>query len=341
MTLLPIMTSNSSLYGPPRPKSTKSKEISSSTSLAFTSQLSSLLTQPSGTTASGRTRPSKSSKTSIFTAHNKNTKKRALADVSDGPSSEQRHQTSLDSVDPATLHRSKRRMEEKARLYTSMKRGEYIPPAGATNKEEHALVDFDRKWAEKEEAGRDSQSSDLDDDDDPDANELVDYEDEFGRQRRGTKAEVARIQRQRNAQSHAIAELQQFSARPAPPPSLIYGDIVQTGAFNPDTNITSQMETIAKKRDRSMTPPDEVHYDASKEVRSKGVGFYNFSRDKEGRQREMEALEKEREQTERGRKEREERVEKRKKEIEERRRIIGEKREKKLADAFLDGLGDV
>jgi len=101
------------------------------------------------------------------------------------------------------------------------------------------------------------------------------------------------------------------------------------------------METIAKKRDRSMTPPEEVHYDASKEVRSKGVGFYNFSRDKEGRQREMEALEKEREETERGRKEREERVEKRKKEIEERRRIIGEKRGKKLADAFLDGLGDV
>lgn len=222
-----------------------------------------------------------------------------------------------------------------------MKRGEYVPPAGATNKEEHALVDFDRKWAEKEEVGRDSSSSDPDEDDDPDANELVDYEDEFGRQRHGTKAEVARIQRQRNAQSHAIAELQEFSARPAPPPSLIYGDTVQTGAFNPDTNITSQMETIAKKRDRSMTPPDEVHYDASKEVRSKGVGFYNFSRDKDGRQREMAALEKEREETERGRKERDERVEKRKREIEERRRIIGEKREKKLADAFLNGLGDI
>jgi hypothetical protein len=336
------MTSNSSLYGLPRPKTTKSKEISSSTTLAFTSQLSSLLSQPSTAPTSGRTRPSKSSKSSIFTAHNKNTKKRALADISDGPSPEQQHQTSLDSVDPATLHRSKRKMEEKARLYASMKRGEYVPPSGATNKEEHALVDFDRKWAEAEEAGGrvDTSSSDSEDDD-PAANELVDYEDEFGRQRRATKAEVERLQRRRNAQSHALAELQQFSARPAAPSTLIYGDTVQTSAFNPDETITSQMETIAKKRDRSMTPPEEVHYDASKEVRSKGVGFYNFSRDKEGRQREMEALEKEREETERGRKEREERVEKRKKEIEERRRIIGEKRGKKLADAFLDGLGDV
>ena len=258
---------------------------------------------------------------------------------------DQQHKTSLDSVDPATLHRSKRKMEEKARLYASMKRGEYVPPAGATNKEEHALVDFDRKWAEREEAGEDAgcpvSDSEDDNDEDPEANELVDYEDEFGRQRRGTKAEVARIQRQRTAQSHALAELQQFSARPAPPPSLIYGDTVQTAAFNPDTNITTQMESIAKKRDRSMTPPEEVHYDASKEVRSKGVGFYSFSKDKEGRQREMEALEKEREETERGRKEREERAEKRKREIEERRRIIGEKRGKKLADAFLDGLADV
>ena len=337
------MTSNPSLYGLPRPKSTKSREISSSTSLAFTSQLSSLLSQPSTAPTSGRTRPSKTSKSSIFTTHNKNTKKRALADISDGPSSEQQHKSSLDSVDPAALHRSKRKLEEKARLYTSMKRGEYVPPAGATNKEEHALVDFDRKWAEKEEAGgnADPPSSDSEDDDDPDSNELVDYEDEFGRQRRGTKAEVARLLRQRNAQSHALAELQQFSARPAPPPSLIYGDTVQTAAFNPDANITTQMETIAKKRDRSMTPPEEVHYDASKEVRSKGVGFYNFSKDKEGRQREMEALEKEREETERGRKEREERFEKRKRELEERRRVIGEKRGKRLADAFLDGLGDV
>ena len=337
------MTSNSSLYGLPRPRSTKSKKISSSTSPVFASQLSSLLAQPSSAPTTGRARPSKSSKSSIFTAHNKNTKKRALADISDGPSLEQQHKTSLDSVDPATLHRSKRKMEEKARLYASMKRGEYVPPAGGTNKEEHALVDFDRKWAEKEEAGRDAEppSSDSEDDDDPEANELVDYEDEFGRHRHGTKTEVARLLRQRTAQSHALAELQQFSARPAPPPSLIYGDAVQTAAFNPDANITSQMENIAKKRDRSMTPPEEVHYDASKEVRIKGVGFYNFSQDKEGRQREMEALEKEREETERGRMEREERATKRKKKIEERRRIIGEKRGKKLADAFLDGLGDV
>ncbi|KAF6239024.1 hypothetical protein HO173_002896 [Letharia columbiana] len=114
--------------------------------------LSSLLALPSTTTTTttpGRARPSRS-KPDIFTAHNKGAKKRALADIS-GPQS---HARTSDAVDAATLHRSKRKMEDKARLYASMKRGDYVPPAdGGTNKEENALVDFDRKWAEADEAG--------------------------------------------------------------------------------------------------------------------------------------------------------------------------------------------
>ena len=99
------------------------------------------------------------------------------------------------------------------------------------------------------------------------------------------------------------------------------------------------MEEIARKRDRSVTPPEETHYDASKEVRSKGVGFYAFSGGKEERGREMNALEQERRETERARAEKEAKKEKRKLELEERRRIIREKRGEKLADRFLDGLG--
>ncbi|MCJ1301461.1 hypothetical protein MMC08_004261, partial [Hypocenomyce scalaris] len=78
------MASNTSLYGVPRPKSSsKTKEISSSSSLAFTSQLSSLLVQTSTTySKTGRARPSKA-KSDTFTAHNKNTKKRAAADISE------------------------------------------------------------------------------------------------------------------------------------------------------------------------------------------------------------------------------------------------------------------
>ena len=41
--------------------------------------------------------------------------------------------------------RARRKMEEKARLYAAMKRGDYVPKEG----DAAPLVDFDRKWAEK------------------------------------------------------------------------------------------------------------------------------------------------------------------------------------------------
>lgn len=216
------------------------------------------------------------------------------------------------------------------------------PNDGRTNKEENALVDFDRKWAEDQETGKEPDyDTSSDDGGDSEAEELVDYEDEFGRLRRGTRAEAARELRQRNAQAYAAKELSEASARPSRPSNLIYGDTVQSAAFNPDEPIAAQMEDLARKRDRSMTPPEEVHYDASKEVRSKGVGFYQFSKDNEGRKREMEALERERQETERGRNDREERKEKKKRDIEERSKKIAEKRAEKLADRFLNSLNDI
>lgn len=330
------MASNMSLYGVPRPKTlSNSKEISSSSSLAFSSQLSSLLAQTSTShPTTGRARPSKS-KADIFSAHNKNTRKRAAADLSEDGIS-QSHQQDIGGVDATTLYRSKRKLEEKARLYAAMKRGDYVPPGGNDNRrEEGGLVDFDRKWAEDEAAGRkpDYETS-SDSGGDSEEEELVDYEDEFGRQRRGTRADAAREERRKKGIAQAADDADRFSARPAPPSQIIYGDTVQTAAFNPDEPIAAQMEEIARKRDRSMTPPDEVHYDANGEVRTKGVGFYSFSKDKEGRKREMEALQRERLQTEKGRKERQERKDKRKEEIEARRRLIREKQ----AERFLEGL---
>ncbi len=98
------------------------------------------------------------------------------------------------------------------------------------------------------------------------------------------------------------------------------------------------MQNLAKKRDRSATLPEETHYDASKEVRSKGVGFYAFSKDEEGRRREFEALGEERRGTERERREREVRRGEREGRVEERKRFIAEKRGERLAERFLDGL---
>ena len=337
------MASKSSLYGQSRPKTTKSTPITASTNHAFTSTLSSLLSAPSTTTTAGRPRLSQTPKDSIFTSHNRGSKKRALADISDdGILGPQKHAESSEAVDAATLKRAKRKMEEKARLYASMKRGDYVPPTdGRSNKEENVLVDFDRKWAEEQEGGKGDNHDTSSDDDvgDSEDEEIVEYEDEFGRQRKGTRLEVAREMRRRNAQAYASEELAQASARPSRPENLIHGDTIQAAAFNPDEPIAAQMETLAKKRDRSMTPPDEVHYDASKEIRTKGVGFYQFSKDNEGRKKEMEALERERAETEKGRREREERKEAKRKQIEERKKMIASKRGKKLADQFLDSLG--
>ena len=205
------------------------------------------------------------------------------------------------------------------------------------------LVDFDRKWAEDEAAGREANyetSSDDGGDSDAGSQEMVEFEDEFGRKRLGTKADAQREERRRQRIKLAEREAQDFSARPSRPDGLIHGDTVQSAAFNPDVTISEQMEALAKKRDRSMTPPEETHYDASKEVRSKGVGFYAFSKDKDGREQEMRDLEAERKETERRKGEREMERERRKREVEERRRIVEAKRGQVQADRFLAGLGD-
>ncbi|KAL8918917.1 MAG: hypothetical protein Q9172_005212 [Xanthocarpia lactea] len=340
------MTSKQPLYGVPRPNAglSRTKEITSSTSLAFTSQLSSLLAQSSSHPTTGRARPSRT-KEDIFKTHNKNSKKRALADIS----SSDGHKQHIGGIDPSDLHRSKRKMEEKARLYASMKRGDYVPPSGnfssSRNLEEHSLVDFDRKWADAVETGETNKNNDTssgeddDNDNDSETESLVDHIDEFGRHRRITKTERDRSLRRLNASAYAESELQSFAARPNAPSNIIHGDTIQTAAFNPDETISSQMEQLARKRDRSLTPPEETHYDASKEIRSKGVGFYQFSKEEGERRREMEDLEAQRGETERIKLEQEERKERRKREIEERKRTIAKKREERLADRFLAELG--
>ncbi|CAL3968772.1 hypothetical protein PZA11_004759 [Diplocarpon coronariae] len=320
------------LYGI-RPPKKEPKALSSSTNLAFASSLSSLLsTATSSTTLTtvGRPRPSKK-KSDIFTAHNKNSKKRAVKDLEDDGFIGRTGMGDIGGVDEAVLHRSKRKMKEKAKIYARMKRGELQQSHGD---DKDSLIDFDRKWAER--SGNEDSSSDIESDDGQGS--VVDYEDEYGRARRGTRAEVERMERKKRNQVLGAEELDRMSARPAMPGKVIYGDTVQTLAFNPDGDTVEKMDELARKRDRSLTPPEKTHYEADKEIRSKGVGFYAFSKDEGMRMKEMENLEKERRDTESVRREREEKKEARKREIEERKRVIGEKRAKKLADSFLDGL---
>ncbi|KAI0429612.1 hypothetical protein F5Y09DRAFT_309906 [Xylaria sp. FL1042] len=372
------MPQDPNLYGQ-RPIKKQKREIPLSSSLAFTSQLSSLITAPSASTSSpstsqgggrssGRPRPSKN-KDDIFSSikakrkpvpSSSSSRSDTKESTSTAPSSDSKirlkhvHNTEEEKQEFA---RARRKMEEKARLYAAMKRGDYIPKEN----EAAPLVDFDRKWAERHPEDEDdededrrrrrrhryssSSGSDNESSDDGGGSgtrgmaEMIEYQDEFGRTRTGTRAEVQRQRRRAARSALGAAELADMAAVPtARPANLIFGDAIQTEAFNPEGATLDAMASLAAKRDRTPTPPPDTHFDGRAEIRTKGTGFYQFSRDEETRRAEMESLMAERANTERVRGLREAEKEKRRREIEERRRKIGARRAGKLADNFLDGL---
>ncbi|KAE8319224.1 hypothetical protein BDV41DRAFT_571535 [Aspergillus transmontanensis] len=348
------MSNPNSLYGIPRSKSTSQSQSSapSSSTLAFTTALSSLINKDADTSTRGRPRPSKTNKSDIFARPNKGAQKRAAADLRDDDT-HQTHQRSQDigGVDTATLHRSKRRMEEKARMYEDLKKGMYLA-AGSDSEEEtqdeylarlrrrekEGLVDFDQKWADAQRGkGSGSEGEEEDEDDDENAS-IVSYEDELGRTRRGTRAEAAHAARLKEEESERGDAKERW--RPSRPDNLIYGAAVQAKAFNPDAGLAAQMSYLAKRRDRSPTP-EETHYDADAEVRNRGTGFYAFSKDENARRQQMEELMNARDETQREREIRRERKAERERVKDERRKKIGELRSKRQAEMFLAKLGDV
>lgn len=339
------MPQDPNLYGQ-RPPKRQRKEIDLSSSLSFASQAAALLSASSSSTAAttttttaGRARPSRS-KPDVF-AGAKAKRKAGGSSAAEGATGRLNLRDPIGTEDDrAESARARRKMEEKARLYAAMKRGDYVAKEG----DAAPLVDFDRKWAEgRDKAGGEGDSTSGSDnesdggDNNNNDNEIIEYEDEFGRLRRGTAADKLRHERLLARGSTAAAELERMSARPRAPENIIRGDAVQVDAFAAAD--AGRMEEIAARRDRSATPPEAAHYRADREVRTRGVGFYAFSADAEGRAAEMAALKEERARTEALRREREERLAARKKEVEERRREIGERRAKKMADSFLDGLG--
>ncbi|KAI7457331.1 hypothetical protein KC351_g18724, partial [Hortaea werneckii] len=295
-----MSSKDASLYGEQKPrKLAGGKEISSSTTLSFTSQLSSLINNSDSKSNPKPTASrSKPNKEDIFSTHNRNTAKRAKRDLEGTPAFEQKHSTKSDALDSNTWARSKRKMEEKARLYAAMKRGD------VEDVDEKYAVDFDKKWTDRrpdeEDSEQDSSSSSSDLDNQPqDKEEEVEYIDEFGRTRTGTRTAASRAEVAKNAQTSAYLNRDRFTARPSAPSSLIHGDTIQHQAFSPDEPIAAQMQNLASKRDTSLTPPPETHFDSAREIRTKGTGFFQFSGEAGERKRQMEGLEGERRETER------------------------------------------
>jgi hypothetical protein len=239
-------------------------------------------------------------------------------------------------------------MAKKVRMYEDMKKGLHLIGDGSDDdlkddyvsrlrrKEKDGLVDFDTKWADEERKKKAGSGEEDEEDEDDENASIVSYEDEFGRTRHGTRFEAARaavIKEEDENRGRATEE----RWRPSRPKNLIYGEAIQSEAFNPEATIAAQMARLAAQRDLS-PEPEYQHYDADAEVRNRGTGFYAFSRDEEERKKQMEALKKAREETQQQREKVAARAAQRQAALEDRRRQIQELRKTRLAEKSMETL---
>lgn len=82
--------------------------------------------------------------------------------------------------------------------------------------------------------------------------------------------------------------------------NLVYGDQHHFPVFQPDPDLLAKRAAAFAA---AQAQPLVDHFDSSKEVRTKGAGFYQFSLDEEVRKKQMEELKGAREETERRREE--------------------------------------
>jgi hypothetical protein len=212
---------------------------------------------------------------------------------------------------------NRNQLEAKAQIYAALEHGE------VRERSKQPLIDFDRKWAEKQHIDLMDQGK----------NDYIEFEDEFGRTRRGTKVDKEMFDNQQHRRMPDRDGPPLLSSRPAPPDQLIFGDAIQTLAFH--AKDPDEMNELAHKRDRSLTPPPFTFYDASRENRVRGVGFYSFSLDIERRIEEASTLGTYRTETNIYRKQKYTRSSLRHKRLNHRRRNLDFRRATKLTDDFL------
>ncbi|KAG8917896.1 hypothetical protein FRC00_013082 [Tulasnella sp. 408] len=276
-------------------------------------------------------------KPSVWAQKNKGVADRARRDM----------EVELEEVSRSTVESARAALEKKSKIYEKLKKG--MTGGLNDNQYDSLLVDFDRKAEEGR--GFEAHSSDEDesltvprpqqDDDDDENDPMVEYEDEFGRTRRVRRSEAPR----------GVDIRREEEEEPEVDPYVIYNPVGHFPTYEPTQE---KQEAIAAAFAEARKDPLQ-HYDATKEYRARGAGFYQFATgDEEARQKQMEELKKARLETMEKREEMgaddglgadegkdgvgekkpivNRAVEKRKRELEERRKLIEAKRRKMVND---------
>ncbi|KLT46559.1 hypothetical protein CC85DRAFT_306233 [Cutaneotrichosporon oleaginosum] len=197
-------------------------------------------------------------------------------------------------------------LEAKARKYDALKRGDL---SGFTERElAEANIDFTRndEWSDHssdvDESAMEPRRWGQDEVDTFDDMEQVEYVDELGRTRFGTRREAKEAERERQRSSRGQASQQEDRGEGASytevqQSTIIHGDQNYFPVYEPDP------EALKKKYMEAEAAARAHHYDSTKEVRVRGAGAYQFSLDEEKRAEQMASLDAERLVTERAQRE--------------------------------------
>ncbi|KAF8734034.1 hypothetical protein RHS02_07261, partial [Rhizoctonia solani] len=208
-------------------------------------------------------------------------KRSAWARENKGVQDRARRDAEIDQINRPTLESARAKLERKAKLYDQLQKGK---GAGLSEKQrESLLIDFDSR-----DSGDDTDSSgDRDKDesltvprheeDDP----VIEYEDEFGRIRTGRRSEVPR---DRLPESYNPFARSGRSVPADDDPDVVYGRATNFPVYEPSNERRAAIEASL------IEEPLVDRYDASKDNRATGAGFYQFSKDEETRRQQMEDL---------------------------------------------------
>ncbi|WVO21560.1 uncharacterized protein IAS62_002869 [Cryptococcus decagattii] len=225
-------------------------------------------------------------------------------------------------------------LKAKAKKYEQIKKGDF---SGLSQKEiEEAAIDFEKleefsdRSSDEDESAHPARLRWSDDEDEGDDDlAQVEYIDELGRTRTGTRKEATEAERLRGrnepvglipsgAENSAYAEVQQSK--------VIHGEQHVFPVYEPNPEVIKAKYREAEEEARGH------HYDSTKEVRVKGAGQYQFSLDEQRRAEQQAALKSQRHETELARAEAGRRggitaaQEARKKKLEQRKAMIEAKR---------------